>query len=137
MRTVRSAMLTLVLLSTACCTEEVVSGDEFLGILHEDVTLLEGRPFSLTVLEVAAPPGSAPARVLSIAGDDRRISFHVAGAPGRPTVEGSTLRFGGHSLQVTGTPGVHLIDGAAVSLDAEPRRVHVFSDGVYRGARRF
>ncbi len=138
MTAVRTPVVVLALLLSACCSEEVPSTDAYLGVMERRLVRLGGRPFSLTVIEPTSPTGFAVSgRILSIVGDGRHISFHVSGSSGAPTTSADTLEYGGHSFAATPVPGEYVVDGSAVSLGSETRVVHVFSDGAYHGTRPF
>jgi hypothetical protein len=130
-------------LSTAlvlgCCSAgPAAPANELLGIPYEADVVLSGRRFDVAVLDVpgsGAPPAPA-ARVMTVAGDGRAISFHVSVAPSAPTVAGATLQFGSHTFTVTAVPGEYEADGRPERLDVVPRAVHVFSDGQYHGVQR-
>jgi hypothetical protein len=141
MRTLRrvavlSVLSTMYLLG-CCSSEPAAPANEFLGIMHEADVVLQGRRFKIAVLDVprldAAPAPSA--RVMTVAGDGREISFHVSNAPTAPTIVGATLQFGSHAFTVTAVPGEYEVDGRPERLAAVPRAVHVFSDGRYHGVQ--
>lgn len=138
MTALRTTVVILALLLSACCTEEIAATDAFLGVMERRLVHLAGRPFSLTVIQPTSPTGlAASGRILSIVGDGRHISFHVSGPPGAPITSQDTLEYGGHSFAATPVPGEYVVDGSAVSLGSETRVVHVFSDGAYHGTRPF
>lgn len=138
MKAHRAAIVLAALLTSACRCEEAPPADAFLGVVERRFVRLGGRPFSFTVIQPESPAGAPPSgRVLSIAGDDRYVSFHVSGSPGAPSTSESAVEFGGHSFAVTATPGEYVIDGRAISLAPHGRSVHVFSDGAYHGAQPF
>lgn len=138
MRRLHATIMVAALSASACCGGDVTPSDAFLGVAERQFVRLGGRPFTLTVIQPTSPPGApTPGRVLSIAGDDRYVSFHVSGSFGSPSATESAVEFGGHSFAVTSTPGQYVVDGRTVSLAADTRVVHVFSDGTYHGARPF
>lgn len=101
-------------------------------IASTDVRTIAGRPFMLFVVvtpDPLDPPGATTQAGLCIKGDDRDISFGSSTGPATVAVVGNKIQFGGHTFEVTNTPGAYVVDGRAHTLPAG--FMHIFWDGKF------
>lgn len=91
-----------------------------------EATIL-GRSFILDVL--ATTIRTIDYEILQIQGDGILISFHSSSGPFRPSVNGQTIAFGGHTFEVQSNPNEYIVNGQSHPLSAPG--IYQFSDGKF------
>ncbi len=123
-------VVTLSLSASACVSPapEPTPSDPVSVGYGTDVEIF-GRPFVLHLLDTVIE--GEHHRFLQIMGDSVIISFGSSTPSQIPSVSGSTITYGGHSIEVLLNANTYRVDGT--QYDLAPHGLYAFYDGRFGG----